>query len=108
MSPALPSLPQTDHVLSPAHGSALQLTTCCFDKTGTLTADEMVLEGVAGTAGNEDSIVADAKSLPAAIQRVLACCQSLLQVRCTRLRHVCCAMRAGWLACCCLRCGLWL
>lgn len=57
-----------------------KLTTCCFDKTGTLTADEMVLEGIAGTAGHEDGIVADAKSLPPAIQRVLACCQSLLQV----------------------------
>ena len=74
---------------SPAPSPVLQLTTCCFDKTGTLTADEMVLEGIAGTAGPEDGIVADAKSLPPAIQRVLACCQSLLQVGCAAS---CCVM----------------
>lgn len=59
----------------------LQLTTCCFDKTGTLTSDHMELEGVAGAAGHEGSLVADVKSLPPAVSRVLACCQSLLQVR---------------------------
>ncbi|PSC72522.1 putative manganese-transporting ATPase PDR2 [Micractinium conductrix] len=57
-----------------------KLTTCCFDKTGTLTADEMILEGVAGTAGHEGDVVADVKTLPPAVSRVLACCQSLLQV----------------------------
>lgn len=60
---------------------ALQLTTCCFDKTGTLTSDHMVLEGVAGTQGHEDDVVADVKTLPTAVSRVLACCQSLLLVR---------------------------
>lgn len=57
-----------------------KLTTCCFDKTGTLTSDHMVLEGVAGTQGHEDDVVADVKTLPTAVSRVLACCQSLLLV----------------------------
>ena len=59
---------------------APQLTTCCFDKTGTLTSDHMRLEGVAGTEGHEDSVVGDVKTLPTAVSRVLACCQSLLHV----------------------------
>lgn len=59
----------------------VQITTCCFDKTGTLTSDHMILEGVAGTKGHELDVVTDVKTLPTAVSRVLACCQSLLQVR---------------------------
>jgi hypothetical protein len=40
----------------------------------------MVLEGVAGAEGQEGALVADVKTLPTATSRVLACCQSLLQV----------------------------
>lgn len=57
-----------------------KITTCCFDKTGTLTSDHMILEGVAGTKGHELDVVTDVKTLPTAVSRVLACCQSLLQV----------------------------
>ena len=60
--------------------ASMQVTTCCFDKTGTLTSDHMVLEGVAGAEGQEGALVADVKTLPTATSRVLACCQSLLQV----------------------------
>lgn len=72
------------HIIShatPALASAPQLTTCCFDKTGTLTSDHMQLEGVAGAAGHEDKLVSDVKTLPTSVSRLLACCQSLLQVR---------------------------
>ena len=58
----------------------MQVTTCCFDKTGTLTSDHMVLEGVAGAEGQEGALVAEVTTLPTATSRVLACCQSLLQV----------------------------
>jgi len=77
-----------------------KVTTCCFDKTGTLTSDHMELEGVVGsvskleTQGNkngapaatttegleDDELHQDVKTLPAVISRVLACCQSLVQV----------------------------
>ena len=84
----------------PSHSPALQLTTCCFDKTGTLTSDHMVLEGVAGSAGREAEMVADVKTLPSAVCRVLACCQSLLQVRSVAQHSVgvvgTAAARAGW------------
>jgi hypothetical protein len=40
----------------------------------------MELEGVAGVAGREEGLVKEAKELPHAVARVLACCQSLLQV----------------------------
>lgn len=70
------SKPPTPPTLSPCS----QLTTCCFDKTGTLTSDHMELEGVAGVAGREEELVQDAKQLPHTVARVLACCQSLLQV----------------------------
>jgi P-type E1-E2 ATPase len=67
-------------VYRPACPFPEQVTTCCFDKTGTLTSDHMVLEGVAGAEGQEGALVADVKTLPTATSRVLACCQSLLQV----------------------------
>jgi cation-transporting ATPase 13A1 len=76
-----------------------KVTTCCFDKTGTLTSDHMELEGVVGsitklapgstaTTNNtfiddgveDDELHQDVKLLPAVISRVLACCQSLVQV----------------------------
>jgi manganese-transporting P-type ATPase len=83
-----------------------KVTTCCFDKTGTLTSDHMELEGVVGsisklkgassTKGNgssagaaaasdyngveDDELHSDVKLLPAVISRVLACCQSLVQI----------------------------
>lgn len=57
-----------------------KVTTCCFDKTGTLTSDHMVLEGVAGTGQDPTQLVPEVRSLPSAVARVLACCQSLVQV----------------------------
>ncbi|GAB4817890.1 hypothetical protein N2152v2_004936 [Parachlorella kessleri] len=63
-----------------------KVTTCCFDKTGTLTSDHMVLEGVAGAEGAEaghaeHALVTDVRGgLPGDVHRVLACCQSLVQV----------------------------
>ena len=78
-----------------------KITTCCFDKTGTLTSDHMVLEGVAGLhmtkrdddndssdggaqssslSERNDSLLTDAKRCPPLVMRVLACCQSLIQV----------------------------
>lgn len=68
-----------------------KVTTCCFDKTGTLTSDHMVLEGIAGldvTEGNQSSsnntdltaLLTDSKKFPDIVTRVLACCQSLIQV----------------------------
>ncbi|KAL6770987.1 hypothetical protein ACKKBF_B33495 [Auxenochlorella protothecoides x Auxenochlorella symbiontica] len=63
-----------------------KVTTCCFDKTGTLTSDHFVLEGVVGCGAPEGGpepeagALQDAKSLPRATARVLAACQSLVQV----------------------------
>lgn len=59
-----------------------KVTTCCFDKTGTLTSDQMVLEGIAGMSkGSEESESQLAKdALSQETLRVLACCQSLVQV----------------------------
>lgn len=69
------------------------MTTCCFDKTGTLTSDVMELEGVAGVGGasgttgsssgssvDGSSVQRDVRALPLTVNRVLACCQSLVQV----------------------------
>ncbi|KAL4532436.1 hypothetical protein Ndes2526B_g08333 [Nannochloris sp. 'desiccata'] len=73
-----------------------KVTTCCFDKTGTLTSDHMELEGVVGSVSKlgkeaksnvsategveDDELHQDVKLLPAVISRILACCQSLVQV----------------------------
>lgn len=86
------------------------VTTCCFDKTGTLTSDHFVLEGVAGLdgagveplsagtkpptgagtgtdpgTGSQHPTPAEgllaAGSLPRETARILAACQSLVQVR---------------------------
>ena len=61
-----------------------KVTTCCFDKTGTLTSDHMELEGVAGAgdaAGTDDEeLHTDVKTLPPVVSRILACCQSLVQI----------------------------
>lgn len=57
-----------------------KVTTCCFDKTGTLTSDHMQLEGVAGSKGREGELVEEVATLPPPVLRVLAACQSLVQV----------------------------
>ena len=75
-----------------------KITTCCFDKTGTLTSDHMELEGVVGSASSasgsnkevasgalgdddaNDELHTDVKTLPPLISRILACCQSLVQI----------------------------
>lgn len=70
-----------------------KITTCCFDKTGTLTSDHMELEGVVGPPGSasgskengsdgafDDELHSDVKALPPVISRILACCQSLVQI----------------------------
>lgn len=71
-----------------------KVTTCCFDKTGTLTSDHFVLEGVAGCGAAEGGAepefgtLQDSKSLPRDTARVLAACQSLVQV-CSCVGGVC-------------------
>jgi manganese-transporting P-type ATPase len=75
-----------------------KVTTCCFDKTGTLTSDHMELEGVAGLAGGSSpraggkgegeegsggghhGLQSSSTLWPQETARVLACCQSLVQV----------------------------
>ena len=53
---------------------------CCFDKTGTLTSDNMVLRGLASLADRGDQLVDDIKSAGKDTLRVLAACQSLIQI----------------------------
>lgn len=55
---------------------------CCFDKTGTLTSDNLLFEGVTGLAGGAGgaALEADPLQLPPLVARVLAGCQSLVQV----------------------------
>ena len=53
---------------------------CCFDKTGTLTSDNMVLKGLVGLAGCARELVADVREGSRECLRVLAACQSLIQV----------------------------
>merc|ERR1719328_893227 len=52
---------------------------CCFDKTGTLTSDNLIVEGVAGTSEDDDSLVSLEKSPKESIQ-VLATCHSLVMM----------------------------
>ncbi len=58
----------------------VQVAVCCFDKTGTLTSDNMVLKGLVGLAGRRRELVADVQDGSRECQRVLAACQSLIQV----------------------------
>lgn len=53
---------------------------CCFDKTGTLTSDNMVLKGLVGLTGRARELVADVREGSRDCVRVLAACQSLIQV----------------------------
>ena len=53
---------------------------CCFDKTGTLTSDDMVLRGLASLADRGDELVEDVKTAGKDTLRVLAACQSLIQI----------------------------
>ncbi len=58
----------------------MQVAVCCFDKTGTLTSDNMVLKGLVGLAGRARELVADVREGSREAVRVLAACQSLIQV----------------------------
>ena len=62
-------------ILQPDTAACMQIDVCCFDKTGTLTSDEMVLQGVLLPEGGEP-----APKGSHAAQRVMAACQSLIQV----------------------------
>ena len=57
-----------------------QVAVCCFDKTGTLTSDNMVLRGLASLADRGDQLVDDIKTAGKDTLRVLAACQSLIQI----------------------------
>ena len=57
-----------------------QVAVCCFDKTGTLTSDNMVLRGLASLADRSDKLVDDVKTAGKDTLRVLAACQSLIQI----------------------------
>lgn len=52
---------------------------CCFDKTGTLTSDNLIVEGVAGTTEEENTLVSLEKAPKESIQ-VLATCHSLVMM----------------------------
>ena len=52
---------------------------CCFDKTGTLTSDNLIVEGVAGTEEEDNSLVSLEKAPKESIQ-VLATCHSLVMM----------------------------
>ena len=58
----------------------VQVAICCFDKTGTLTSDNMKLEGLSGVPGAGEGLLKEVKDAPGDTQRVLACCQALIQV----------------------------
>ena len=58
----------------------MQVAICCFDKTGTLTSDNMMLEGLSGIPGASKGLLREALGAPRETQRVLACCQALIQV----------------------------
>lgn len=54
---------------------------CCFDKTGTLTSNDMLLQGIAGLPGRGADLEADvAKNAGPTVLRILAGCQSLVEV----------------------------
>ncbi len=59
---------------------ATQVAICCFDKTGTLTSDNLILEGLTGLTGRGQDLVKDVKQAGAEVLRVMASCQSLIQV----------------------------
>ena len=52
---------------------------CCFDKTGTLTSDNLIVEGVAGTSGEENALITLENAPKESIQ-VLATCHSLVMM----------------------------
>lgn len=60
--------------------ACLQVAICCFDKTGTLTSDNMMLEGLSGVPGAAEGLLREIRNAPKETQRVLACCQALIQV----------------------------
>ncbi len=53
---------------------------CCFDKTGTLTTDSLVVEGVAGVNGEDDTNIVSIDKAPTESIQVLATCHSLVQM----------------------------
>ena len=57
-----------------------QVAVCCFDKTGTLTSDDMVLRGLAGLPERGRELLQDVKAAGKDTLRVLAACQSLIQI----------------------------
>ena len=59
---------------------SVQVAICCFDKTGTLTSDNMKLEGLSGVPGAGEGLLKEVRDAPRDTQRVLACCQALIQV----------------------------
>ena len=59
---------------------SVQVAICCFDKTGTLTSDNLILEGLTGLAGRGQDLVKDVKQASPEVLRVMAACQSLIQV----------------------------
>ena len=58
----------------------VQVAVCCFDKTGTLTSDDMVLRGLAGVPEKGRELLQDVKAASKDTLRVLAACQSLIQI----------------------------
>ncbi len=58
----------------------VQVAVCCFDKTGTLTSDDMVLRGLAGVPEKGRELLQDVKAAGKDTLRVLAACQSLIQI----------------------------
>lgn len=58
----------------------LQVAVCCFDKTGTLTSDDMVLRGLAAVPEKGRELLQDVKAAGRDTLRVLAACQSLIQI----------------------------
>ena len=52
---------------------------CCFDKTGTLTSDNLIVEGIAGTSEEEQSLIPIEEAPKESVQ-VLATCHSLVMM----------------------------